>query len=830
MKKTRTIPIVVFGILAVLIALGIILWVNRGKGEALVHLEEATIPTVSFESLGKKVNLLVGHRTEMDMIAMRDTIAVCEKNRLTAYIEQNAESVKNLKYEVYSLDGSEKLQEGSVDKVEDKVTLEIGKELLKDQEGVLKITLQTGERSYYYYTRVISDNEYHAKECLAYVMELHENMLKKENEDEVKKVMEANSKGNNKTLQKVTIHSNIQHSMWGSLTPKVVSGPYIDVKEVKAAYTAVQLSYHVECAGDNNEKELYQVKEFFKVANGTKRVYLMDYERTMEEVFDTENVVLGSKGIILGIAKENLPYKVNEDGTIVAFVQANALWSYHKEEDTFHQIFSFTDPANLDVRNHTDEHSVQILAMEDSGNLTFSVCGYMNRGNHEGESGVAIYYYDASSNIIEEVAFIPSASSRLMIQNELHDLAYFNKEQGLLYVMTDGTLLKVQTKNGKSESLIEGLQKGQYVSSGDGCLLAYQKTDNTKTATEIRDFSKDSTWEIKAEEGEDIVPLGFIGEDFVYGITKAENAGVDAAGLPIRAMHRLEIRNSKNEIVKTYEKQDVYILGVTIGNNMITLRQGTKDGNHYVETSEDYITNSEASGNENVELKSYWTDLKETQYRIVFSKGIKDKKAKTVNAKFKVTEKPTVLSFEKKEADYYYVYGHGEQAGIFTEAGEAVALAESLSGVVISPKQNYIWEADNRVAWYRNFEVDRFTPKEGESTLAACLRKVLAYEKKKADAVSELGSKPAQEILQEQLGKESVSFKGCSVKSMFYLIDKGVPIIALKDGSSAILLIGYDAQTVTYVEPTSGSIFSSNIDKVNEMLSGSGRTFIGYVR
>ena len=114
--------------------------------------------------------------------------------------------------------------------------------------------------------------------------------------------------------------------------------------------------------------------------------------------------------------------------------------------------------------------------------------------------------------------------------------------------------------------------------------------------------------------------------------------------------------------------------------------------------------------------------------------------------------------------------------------------------------------------------------------MAACLRKVLAYEKKKADAVSELGSKPAQEILQEQLEKESVSFKGCSVKSMFYLIDKGVPVIALKDGNSAILLIGYDAQTVTYVEPTSGSIFSSSIDKVNEMLSGSGRTFIGYVR
>ena len=94
----------------------------------------------------------------------------------------------------------------------------------------------------------------------------------------------------------------------------------------------------------------------------------------------------------------------------------------------------------------------------------------------------------------------------------------------------------------------------------------------------------------------------------------------------------------------------------------------------------------------------------------------------------------------------------------------------------------------------------------------------------------QLGNKSAQEILAEQLEKEVITMKGCSVKDMCYLIDKGVPVIALKDANNAILLIGYDAKTITYVEPSSGSIFTSGMEKVDEMLNASGHTFLGYVR
>ena len=830
--KERTIKIVILAVVFIAAMIGFSLWINRGSADMAADMDAPTLPTISFMTDEKEVNLLVGHRQEMNVASMRDTIVVCDANdELTVKVSNNEKEYDSLEYEVYTLDGKERLYQDSLAKVDGEVLLKLKNVLKKNEEAVLKLILKKGEASLYYYTRVVKDNEYHLKECLDYVQKLHTDMLRKENEDDVKQVMEASAAGDNSTLQHVTIHSDLKHSMWGDLKPEIVGNLHYEIKETKKAYTSVLLRYQVKCAGDNNEAELINVKEFFKVSYGKERIFLLEYDRTIEEIFDTKNVVLSSKGVILGIADKNLKYKVNEEGTVVAFVQANELWNYNKEVDAFTLVFSFAAAENADVRNYTANHSIQLLSMGADGSMTFSVCGYMNRGIHEGESGIAIYYYDLPKNIVEEVAFIPSAESQLVIENELNELAFYNKEQDVLYTMVDGTLLKQAFKEKERTVLIEGLQKNQYVASHDGRLLAYQKTEDGRVETIIWDFAADKKRTVSMETGEVVIPLGFMGSDFVYGVSRTEDAGVDVVGSNVQGMHRLEIINEDNKVVKTYQKAGTYILGATIGNNQITMKQGIKNGNVYKETAEDYITNNETSGNEKVKLDSYWTDLKQTQYRFVFTSGIKDKKAKTMKAQQMLLESSNVLEYHKKEeTKYYYVYGLGEQKGIFENGGDAILMAETLSGVVISPEQNYAWEDGNRVSWYRNFEVSRFTPNAGESTLAACARKVLAYEGKKVDVASEMKTSSVEEVMQKHLGTEVLRFRGCSSKAMCYLIDKGVPVIAMKDGSQAILLIGYDAKTVTYVEPNSGSIFTSTFEKVDEMLQGSGKTFIAYAR
>ncbi len=830
--KERTIRILVLSVVFVLAIVIFSFLTNRGSVSLTADMSLASLPTVSFKVAGREANMLVGHKREMNPAAVRDTISVYdESEKLEMMLHHNVESVDAISYEIYTLDGGEKLYQGILDKVKEAVKLKMGAELSEGQEAFLKITLHCGETPIYYYTRIIKEQDYHVKECVDYVEELHTNIFTKQNDDAVKKVMESNAEGDNTTLQHVTIHSNLQHVMWGSLEPKFVHELQYEITEAKKAYTSVLLRYQVECAGDNNEKELYQVKEFFKVAYGTERVYLLEYDRTMEEVFDTSNVTLSSKGVILGIAREDIPYKVNKDGTIVSFVQANELWNYQREEDALSLVFSFASEEKYDMRHLTDAHTIKILSMENDGNMTFSVSGYMNRGEHEGESGIAIYYYYATQNYTKEIAFIPSTQSQAVLEKTLGESAYYNSKQDVLYVLSNGTLRKYNMADNTSSVLVEGLEKGHYVASSDGRLFAYQKNVDGNVVTEVWDFAKDSRKDILAEAEEIVVPLGFIGNDFVYGISKVEYAGTDSSGVSVQAMYKVEIRNAKNKVIKTYEQPNVYVLRAVVDNNMITLKQGVKEGNLYREISEDYITNNETSSGEEVVLKSYWTDLKETQYRLTFAKTIQDTKVKALHPKQAIQERALVLELDgTMKEEYFHVYGHGRLAGAFTEAGEAIAFAQKLSGVVISPQQNYVWEADNRVAWYRNFNVSAFVAKDGENNLQACVRKVLDYERKSVDVVTELQSKTLEQLLSEQIGTEAVRFRGCSVKDMFYLIDKGVPVIGLKNSTNAILLVGYDAKTATYIDPANGGTYASSIEKLDEMMKGSGNTYIGYVR
>ena len=72
-------------------------------------------------------------------------------------------------------------------------------------------------------------------------------------------------------------------------------------------------------------------------------------------------------------------------------------------------------------------------------------------------------------------------------------------------------------------------------------------------------------------EGENIYPLGFVKNDFVYGTSRIEDAGQTAAGEDASPMYKVEIQNSKGKTVKTYEQKEIYILGAKMEKNRVIL-------------------------------------------------------------------------------------------------------------------------------------------------------------------------------------------------------------------------------------------------------------------
>ncbi|CUO04948.1 hypothetical protein EAI89_05545 [Eubacterium sp. am_0171] len=811
MKKKRWIKA---GILAGVFLIAIVissLLTNRGTADLTVDLGEPSLPRISFTVQGKNVNALAGYVNEMDITAMRDTITPLEENgTLQMAVDTDGNVIQEIHYEVYSLDGEEIYKKGEIKDLSDTaIQLDLNGALAEEiSEAVLKVTLKVEKQNIYFYTRIERPDDLAVGECLNFAEDFHTKTFDKKNASDLSTYLEPNEEGDNTTFQTVTIHSSSSQLTWGNLAPEISSDVEWSIKESNSVYTSLLAKYQVTCVGDGEEVETYNIKEFFRVRYSGDELYLLDYNRSMNQVFNGNKKVLNENGILLGIASSNVPYETNKNGTIVSFVQERDLWTYNQDADELSLVFSFANKEGHDVRSRYDQHEVRIISVDDNGSTAFAVYGYMNRGEHEGEVGVDVYYFDIDKNAVEEKAFIPSNKSFAIAEDELGKMVYYSHERQMLYVLAGGKLYQVDLDNNKQEVLAEDLAEGQYTASDDGHMLAYQTNGSLEEATEIRVLNLKNGKEniVEAKDGETIRPLGFVSSDFIYGYQRPADKGRTVAGEDLLPMYALEIRDSKNKVVKTYSVEETYISDIFVEENLVTLNRVTKSGDTYTGTKQDYISNNEVRKESNITLESYTTDLKEKQMRLTYADGIEDQSPKILRPKQVMLDEAVRIAFDGKvKADKYYVYGMGELIEIYDKAAYAIQKAEQVSGVVISSDQSYIWEKGNRDLVYYT-EAQAFKRADDQSSFDACEEQMKQYHAKR------------------------VNLTGCSLDQVLYVINKGLPVISMTDSSHAILLTGYSTTDVTYIDPDSGEENTVSVNDMETMTAGSGNTFIGYVK
>ena len=809
--KNRLIEAGVLIIVFIIAVLGFSYYTNKGNDNMTADMGAATYPQVSFSYQGYALNMLSGYAKAMDIPAMRDTITPVTNQRLEINVQAYGNKISSASYTIYTLDGEEKLKEEKVKNPGENITADLSDEGLMDEERVLEISLYTEDKTIYFYTRIVNASDASVMECLDYIRNFHESALGKVEGAGVGAAIEPSEEGDNTSFLHVTIHSDYDHVSWGSLEPEVEKGERWNIKEINSNSISVQLEYRVRCKGEENETDVYAVKEFFRVRHiaDAQKTYLLNYDRTMEQIFDATKQVLNEKGVLLGIAPKNISYMVNDDGSVVSFVVANELWNYNKDTDEVSQVFSFADAENSDVRNLVTKHEIKLLEMDETGNTIFAVCGYMNRGSHEGEVGIAVYYYDMEKNSVEEKVFISSDKSYENVINEMSRLVYYSASRNMLYIMVEGTLYEFDVEMEENTALVEALNEDQYVVSEDGHLVAYQENGDLNTATKVvvknLESGKERTAECESDEC--IRPLGFVKNDFVYGVAKTADTGKTVSGEITVPMYKVEIQNSKSEIVKTYQADGTYVLDAYLKDNMVTLNRAVKDGNTYTSTSQDYITNNTEKEKSNIYLESYATDLKETQVRLTFEDGISDKEPKVLRPKQIVMEDPVVVEFEDvTHADKYYVYGYGQLLDCCEKAGEAIRLADSYSGVAVDATQNYIWERGNRDLQYTIADKDDV------------IQRIADRLKQKEAPV---------DIMKSLNDDRYLDLTGCATEELLYIINQGSPVIGMLNAENSVILIGYTDAVVIYVDPETGERSSVTYEEMDQMTQGSGNTYIG---
>ena len=821
-------------LIAVFIAALVIssLVINSGTEDEIVDMGAPTLPRISFTVDGTEVNPLFGYVQDMDITAMRDTITpLGADGSLTMNIEDDGNDISDIRYEVYSLDGEDMYADGKADVPDEgeQVSLSIGN-ILSDEvrEAVLKVILTADDETVSYYTRIAAPSDLITGKCLEYAMDFHDKAINKEGTEDLESHLEPGDESDNTTYQTVNIHSDVTHVQWGDLSPEIVGDVEWSIKESNTVYTSILSKYQVSCQDENGDTALYNVKEFFRVRFLVDTIYLLDYNRDMEQIFQGTASEFDDNGILFGItSQDDVQYETNSDETIVAFVQERNLWLYNGEEDELTEVFSFSDQEGRDMRSKNDQHAVRIISMDNDGNLAFAVYGYMNRGYHEGEVGVGIYYFSVDTNAIEEKAFIPSTKSYAIAADELGKMVYYNHDQSMLYVLADGTLYQIDLDNDKQTTLAKGLTEEQYAVSDDGHLMAYQTTGGTEDGKEdtkknnadggagtagsaicVMNLKSGDTYTIDAGEGETVRPLGFINGDFVFGKARPSDEGTTVAGEEVSPMYEIEIRNSDNktEAQYSFEDQNIYTTDILIEENLLTLNRVVKEGKTYNSTSQEYITNNQEREESSVTLEKYSTDVKETQLRLTFADGIGNTEPELIKPGQIASKEPLTVTLSGGDSgEKFYVYGMGELVAIYDKAGYAIQRANELSGVVISSNQEYVWERGNRDLVYST-DAAAFSKESGETSLAACERYMERYE------------------------AHQVDLTGCTLDQVLYVINRGCPVIALVDSNHAVLLTGYTMTDITYIDPDDGKSHTAGISALEKQTESSGNVFIGYIK
>lgn len=833
---------------------------NKGRTDMTISMPPASLPIVYMNVNDEYINPLHGYTVEMEGNYLRGSITPLMANRSLTFKAQLYDAViAKVGYEVRPLDMSRLIEDTELtnftynnNEIYATITL---KDLINDDTEymlIIKLITSSGD-TIRYYARVINRAELSIGDKMTFVREFSDKTFDKERAVELKQYMESNSEGDNSSYGHVNIHSGFNQLTWGNLGPLVSTGKNLEILEIDPDFASIRMTYQVQMLS-----QLYNVTEFYRVQKGKDRMYLMDFDRTVNQVFDeNKNVIVNGK-ILHGIIDEELNRFENDNGTIVCFVQQNALYEYNSNNNTLSKLFAFADSDNNDVRTRFAAHGIKPLEIDGVGNIRFIVYGYMNRGIHEGQVGLALYYYDCALNTIEEELYIPYYKSYQVLMNEIDSLSYINS-RGEFFVLIDGAVIDINIQSRTWKVMQDSISETGFFSSDDQSIIAWQEGDAVRDYKEIQLYRLDSMTpaSIESSAGEIVIPLGFMDSDFIYGLARLDDITTDVTGRTLIPMYSVRIQSESGNVLKNYQQAGVYVLGIEKNDNMLILSRKSKDSDtmEYYDIEEDQIVNNKTETHMKNRLASVVTEDTETTYQTVIYKNTsKDSSVKLTNPKEVVYEGSRAINIvENDTRTRYYVYSAGKLNRIYTSASDAVNVAQGLSGVVVDKRMAYIWESGDRVPSIR-LNVDIEDAQEGTqqeqsensdqneegdlsgdetsymSSYAECLDVMLKSDGIYKDTYALLREKSVINALRDNISANVLELTGCNLSAVLYYVSKGYPVMAMKGTGQAVLIVGYDAKNTIIYDPIQSSVYKMGMNDSAKLFEDNGNRFITYIK
>ena len=787
-------------------------YMNRTTPDMAGTMADSTFPLVYMQQGGISFNCLHGYSHEMDVSQMRYSITpLTEQREVTIRIQNFGAAVDSVSYEVVTIDGTQSLENTKVVRLEtdgDYVTstLKLGNRMLMNREYVLKLLVTTGGRGIYYYTHVLLADGLHTSDYLNFAAGFWDKCINKTDLDTVGAAVEPDETTDAEgSLAHMDIHDTVKQLTWGDLNPQIYYKPTPRLTEINENTATMTLDYRISASSENGSTEIYNVHEYYRLRFTDSRVFLLNFDRTTDQVFNPENnIVIDPVGIILGITQKDVEYMTDEKSRVVAFVQQNVLWTYRRDTDVFTRIFGFPQQENMDERDFYRENTIRVLEVSTKGDVVFAVGGYMNRGLHEGGNGIGVYRYDAGSALVRELCFLDTSENTERIQMDMMDCLYLTRDQSEVWTLQGGALYRVALDTGDVKIYAEGICNDCYQGSRSGRYFAWLKEGQmygSRTLEEI-DFETGEIREVTAGENELLRPLTYMKEDLVYGTARGVDVRSEHGGNSMFPMYRLTFEDGSGNIVKVYEPNGLYVTAVSQSDNLLNLKRVAWNGSKFVEASPDQIVSSDTTGDVNLGIATKMTQRRQTIVLLRVGGVLEEGETAIGSSKTLALSQRTIsIPMNSDQEHLYYVYAAGGLDALCTYPNDAIVMADRLFGVVVDYNQNYVWVRGDKSPQHQ-------------------------IDDKKIPQVMRTGTLDMDE-LETGIGRQMIDLTGCTLDEVLYFVSHDRPVLAVaQDGVR--LIVGYDEYNTHLLNPGEEEWYYYGIQDSTDLFLEAGNEFYSF--
>ena len=815
-------------------------FLSQGTEDMTAQMSEATLPVVHINMGDVDTNYMYGYLEPMECAFMRDTLTVIGSDRKVNFtIDTYGTKVREIDFEIRSIDGSRLVESTEVfnySTIEDSLKGSfVVKDLIeKDKEYMLVMLLDLGENeTARYYTRLLWSEDAYAQEKVEFIDDFCRKTFDKEAAQDITKYLETNYLGDNSSYHYADIHSSFNQVTWGNLDIVQLGNPRVDICEITPSTGYFKVNYQVEIAQETG-KVVCNVTEYYRIRYTVDRVYLLNWERECDQIFEMSDDTCSLDRIDLGIIGEDVEMVECEGGNVFAFVDEGKLISVNTEENKVALLYSFYSDDIQDLRASNMNYNIHILNVDETGDVDFMVYGYMNRGIHEGHVGISVYEYNRTTNTIEEKGYVDYKRSAGILMKDIAELAYIDRD-GNVYFMMERNVYEINMKEEVITLMAAELKDGSYKISDSGRMIVWQNEGDIYSCTRLRlmNLTTGISEDIKSGYGEYIMPLGFMGEDLVYGLARIKDVKPDPSGTMMFPMYKIIIRSDMGELLKEYQVDDIYVMNCTISNGLMNLSRAKSNEkyNLYEEVTSDQIMSTAVASSTCNEIKTIVTEALETTVNISIENKMAEDTIIYQTPREVIYEGNRELLYENKaEADRFYVYGLHGYSDVFLEPGNAVNRAYEISGLVLDGNGEYIWYKTTRV--YKNqimaiTEPEKVNP---ENSLGNCIDVMLRLNGTTTNSqVLLLQGNSAQEILDKNLDDVTVlNLTGCNLDVILYYVNKDIPVLAVLNDSTAMLVTGFNESQVVLYDPSKGELRKESISDVDDMFRTNGYRFLTY--